>query len=429
MKSLKFPNNIAIVDRVDSNSIGEDRERQFPIMSVSKSFCGAVSVLMALDGKFGDKGVDATLIEVLDIAKNSHPERTTEIEKYQKVFLKQNIGDIRISELLTHRSGIMMSPNPAEFYQTKSFLEIASENFRAGEHRGNFAYSNTGYELLQEIINLSSDSGNYQQELQARIFDKCQMTNSGNIYESEALTKITPRIDLDPSGDLHEFDETTKASHAFGRIPLAAGGVSSTINDLEKFGHELVLLIDGKPNLLTDNSAEKAAQAAEIYTRHTTQNHYSLGIEINRNENLTISHGGNLPTNRSQLKVTLKKSSEIKSENFCEQLDCLTIIVQNEPLQMLDKTLRQQLDKKLNEEERIRFEHTPNQQIENYLIEQERLPAYFTKDRTQIFSNFKSELDNFLKKNFCALTELLITKKSLRIFKIFPTLVKLLNQY
>ncbi len=68
----KFPHNLAVVDRVDSSSAGADRDKQFPIMSISKSCCGAVSTLMAVDGKFGDKKLDATLEEVLTVAAKAH---------------------------------------------------------------------------------------------------------------------------------------------------------------------------------------------------------------------------------------------------------------------------------------------------------------------------------------------------------------------
>ena len=50
-------------------------------MSVSKSFCGATAALMAADGNFGPKKMQASLMEVLDEAKKSAANRYHEIEE------------------------------------------------------------------------------------------------------------------------------------------------------------------------------------------------------------------------------------------------------------------------------------------------------------------------------------------------------------
>ncbi len=65
----KYP-GLSVLERVTSSDLA-DHNIPFPIASISKSFCGALCALMATDNKFGDKGIDSTLQEVLEAAKPS----------------------------------------------------------------------------------------------------------------------------------------------------------------------------------------------------------------------------------------------------------------------------------------------------------------------------------------------------------------------
>jgi CubicO group peptidase (beta-lactamase class C family) len=126
----KFPHNPAAADRVSSSSTGADRDRQFPIMSISKSFCGAVSALMAIDGKFGDKGLDATLEEVLAMAEAAHPEdhkRLEQISQYRQMLTEKGITDVRLSELLNHTSGIRVSESEPAAYKGQPISKFVEE--------------------------------------------------------------------------------------------------------------------------------------------------------------------------------------------------------------------------------------------------------------------------------------------------------------
>jgi len=409
----KYPDP-SIVDRVDSASMGADRNQEFPIMSISKSFCGVVSTLMALEGKFGEKGLEASLAEVLTIAAGSHPERLETITAYQKMLAERNLGDIRLAELLTHRSGIDEKIREPEFYQGKPFLDIASQNLNSNPaNRGQYNYYNGGFAFLEEILNLTSDSGSYKTELQSRVFDKCQMTKSGNIYDRpESMSKVELKIFPDENGQLQKFSNATHDPHAFGRIPIAAGALSSTINDLDKFGKEFVLMVAGKPNLLTENPQEVAA----IYAKYRGENSYSLGVNINESEQgLTIMHGGGLPANLSLLQITLGKDDKVESEIFMQQMDGRARLMQQdkEPLNMI---WRDYFNEKLSEEERQKFEKSPLQEIEEFLIKEKKLPPEFVHFRSQLFSDFIGEINGHLNENYLGADGIIDREKLARDF-------------
>lgn len=170
---FKFPGP-STLERTDSTN---NPETPFPIASVSKAFCGMVCTLMAVDGKFGENGINTTLKKVLEDAKSNNPDRAENINKYLKMLEDRGFSDVKISELLTHRSGCKdndeLAPSSCK-HQTP--LEFFSDNLGRGKNqRGQDNYSNNGYTLLEEIINLVSEKGSYKEELKERIISKLNL--------------------------------------------------------------------------------------------------------------------------------------------------------------------------------------------------------------------------------------------------------------
>ena len=132
MKDPKYPHDLSIIQQSDNNSSPQEKEIEGWIMSTSKSFCGATAALMAADGKFGEKKMEASLLDTLEAAKESakerlsiveeedpnetiknlakakkeYSERMSKIEKYEEVIVGKECGDVTMAELLSHRSGL-----------------------------------------------------------------------------------------------------------------------------------------------------------------------------------------------------------------------------------------------------------------------------------------------------------------------------------
>ena len=257
----KYPENLAIIDRVRSDEEVESHNEAFPIMSISKTFCGVISTLMAVSGKFGDEGVDTTLSEALLKAQENYPERSDKISVYLRMLRNKGLSNVKISEILTHTSGIDDDRDTIfDAYKNETALKFFEDKLSGvrEDFLGKYHYSNDGYTLMEEIINLASDSGNYHQELQDKIFDKLDLRNTKPVIESpSAQEKFGPTIFL-PG---HKIGSTTIENHTIiradkdhplGQIPLASAGLCSTINDLKKYSVELLKFIVGKENVFTD---------------------------------------------------------------------------------------------------------------------------------------------------------------------------------
>lgn len=362
----KYPSNLEIIDRV--SNFEDDHEsrirydEEFPIMSVSKSFCGVVCVLMSIDGEFGENGIETTLEEILEKAKNTYPERTEKITSYLEMLSKTGFSDAKMSQLLNHTAGIADDyETQFQSYKNKETLEFFNDKLSGGSKpikRGEYNYSNNGYALVEEIVNLASSSGSYKQELQDKIINKLDLSHTKILTDSEdAKNKVGEAVFL-PGHKMgsREIEEPIIAKanevHPLGQMPVAAAGLCSSINDIEKYSLELAKLITGQENSFTnqvdiENVAEKNKMAAKIY-RNSYHNcfesegggDYSLGICLvpNEKQNLVINHRGGFDTNASMMRLETNCSfgdflqekeirfqdSEIESKVFMQQHDCLT---------------------------------------------------------------------------------------------------------
>ncbi len=409
----KFPHNISVIDQVDSSSTGEDRDREFPIMSISKSFCGAVSALMAVDGKFGSNGIDATISEALTAAISNYPERQERIGQYLQMLEGKGFGDISLSELLTHRSGIIEAKSEPAAYKDRPVSEFISEKLSMGTGRGKGAYLNSGFTLMEEIINLTSDSG-YENELKVKIFDKCELTKTGDLHKSEEAMARVGNVIIMPGMKLPMKDEISQVLQEYnfaeneplGRVPLSAGGLSSTVNDMEKYSVELAKMIVGKPSALTAGlEEEKVQQINKIYDLSADKkmggtakegDSYSLGIVIHAEKDgrFVVEHGGSFAANVGMMSVTASTNlQEFSPTILMEKSDYLTQILVNEKPQT-DAVIQNYFNSKLSEEEQKKFPMMGDK--ENYLIQEKRLPVEFIDSfsgqpslRDQVLEGFK----------------------------------------
>ncbi len=408
----KFPHNISVVDQVDSSSIGSDRDREFPIMSISKSFCGAVSALMAVDDKFGSNGIDATISEALTAAAQNYPERQERIRKYLQMLEGKGFSNIMLSELLTHRSGIIEAKSEPAEYKDRPVSEFIFEKLSMGTGRGKGAYFNSGFALMEEIINLASDSG-YENELKTRIFDKCELTKTGDLHKSEEALARVGQVVLAPGMKIPMKDEVSQVFQEYdfaeneplGRVPLSAGGLSSTVNDMEKYSVELAKMIVGQAGVLTAGlREEKVQKIKEIYISSADRemggtakegDSYSFGVEMHPQKDGTfvVQHGGNFAANAGMMSVIVSADRrEFSPTISMNESDYLTQTLVNEGSQTAAFVL-EYFNSKLSAAEQKQFSTIAAK--ENFLIQEGRLPIEFINSsvdqpslRDQIFAGF-----------------------------------------
>jgi CubicO group peptidase (beta-lactamase class C family) len=298
-RTAKYHQDLSILSDVSSNSPEEEKNRESHIMSVSKSFCGATAALMAVDGKFGPKKMQASLAEVLDEARKSAASRYSEIEedpnetienlakakkeyslriekieKYEEAIAEKGCSDVTMSEILSHRSGLVQQNSYFEQGNLSSLEVFASEavTFDRARKDNTWSYCNPGFVLAEDLMSLASDSNEgYYEELKNRIIKPLELDHTKSVYESEeAKGSIGDTVVIE--GVMYNYGVKSKKTERSnflnatqkGELGLSEGGLCSSINDLETFYEELSKTACGIPSKLTPDP-EKAKEVHELY--------------------------------------------------------------------------------------------------------------------------------------------------------------------
>jgi hypothetical protein len=380
----RYPGDLSTIIGANSQSSPEEKEREGWIMSVSKSFCGATAALMAVEGKFGEKRMEATVLDVLQVARGCHPEREVEIAKYEKVLTEKGCEHVTLAQLLSHRNGLIQQSSyftnvPKFVGDNPGVIASDSVKFMPEKVGTTFSYGNPTFMLAEDLMSLVSDLGSYRQELKTRTIDRLGLAHTRAADEmadprkvASDVVKIAGVLDYDTANiePAKESSSSNPLTHTqTGEIPLSAGGLCSSIADLEKFSAELAKMICGMPNALTLNHAQ-AKEVHQLYldafdagercepdggsdkkaALYATS--HSLGIMIgaindkaetvsgrnNGRDKFHIWHIGHFPGNASEMHATMPfsfdyfksgeaaKESEVAVEtnSFITQTDVIT---------------------------------------------------------------------------------------------------------
>lgn len=142
-----------------------------------------------------------------------------------------NGSKITIHQLLNHTSGIPNLTNNPRFDSIKMFAHTPDEvialfkflpfDFEPGQQ---FRYSNSGYILLSRIIEKTSGTS-YAEFISKNIFEKLGMHNSGYCSNTILMKDFA-------EGYTQTFEGYQKAAYIDMSIPLGAGGLCSTVEDM-----------------------------------------------------------------------------------------------------------------------------------------------------------------------------------------------------
>lgn len=187
--------------------------------------------------------------------------------------------DVTIHQLLTHTSGI---PNFTALpdWKAKKVLNLSAAEliglvrdaplkFQPG---ADFEYNNTGYYLLGLIIEKVSGQ-KYEAFLKENIFAPLKMNDTG--YD---FGQILPHR---ASGYSRRGSETVNAAYTDHRIPFAAGGLYSTVEDLYRF----LTALDGEQLL-------KKSSIDALFTPDKRNYAYGWGTGVWKNRKLVAHSGG-----------------------------------------------------------------------------------------------------------------------------------------
>lgn len=180
-----------------------------------------------------------TAVAIMQLYEQDKLSLDEPIQTYLPTFPKKKEGDITIRHLLQHSSGIDGYKNNREQENETNYanLEDAVTIFKdrdlitsPGEA---FNYTTYGYVVLGLIIEKVSGMS-YESYLQANIWDKAQMTNTGIEYFDKVIPNKSMIYHKDSKGRIKEVKQTNLSD----RIP--GGGVYSTVTDMLKFGDAIL---------------------------------------------------------------------------------------------------------------------------------------------------------------------------------------------
>ncbi len=224
--------------------------------------------------------------------------------------LPESWKPITLHQLLTHTSGIPnypdMTPRAKELERLhatpREMLEIAATKpleFKPGTQ---LHYSNTGYILLGMVIEKSSGQ-TYAEFLKKNIFDPLGMAHSG--YDDQ--TTILPNR---ASGYSVRDGQTINAPFGDMSYPFSAGGIYSTVDDMERWSQ--ALMTPGP--LLTAPSLHQMFAIYPETTAYGDQN-YGYGVVIaHKFGKLLYYHGAAgmaLAASSSSIHKTMSASSSL----------------------------------------------------------------------------------------------------------------------
>ncbi len=218
----------------------------FAIASNTKAFTATSLNLLAEDGKLK---MDDRVIDHLPSFRMSDPYVT---------------GDMRIRDLLSHRSGLSLGAGDLLFWPTTTYsnadvvARLAQVPLKNG-FRDRYAYDNILYAVAQQVIEKVSGQS-FADFLQQRIFDKVGMAdtryNADHLKPGDKAAIGHAKFDFT---DLRPVPPLTWSNNA------GAGGIYSSVHDLAKWMN--VQLAEGK-----------LADGTPLFTEKTQQQMWQMQI-------------------------------------------------------------------------------------------------------------------------------------------------------
>jgi CubicO group peptidase (beta-lactamase class C family) len=232
------------------------------------------------------------LLTLNDTVSQWLPELASTIPNSDRITIKQLLGHTSgIREYLAEpelRSRFFENATEAlsQQYSTQDLLAFIKDKPALGEPGSAYAYSNSNYLLLGEIIEKATGS-TLASQLRARIFEPLGLANSFYApQETVSRGNITRTYsDLDDDGQVDYLNEVDQVSKRGLSWAGAAGGVVSTAADIAQFGQALFqgeLLSPATLQMMINDNSDLLAGVSRppgTAPNRLERDRYGLGIE------------------------------------------------------------------------------------------------------------------------------------------------------
>lgn len=241
------------------------------------------------------------------------------VSKYLPSF--KNGDHIKISDLLSHTSGIKGSPAQGA-PSLKSYVKAFKSDSLAGNPGERFEYNNFNYILLSYIIQKVTGA-NYTEWISQHVLMPAGMNHSGLDFPGRKSAKEALGYELDPSNGTWRHQDDQDVAMAAG-----AGALYTTIGDLYKWSRSI---------------SEKKLMSGVDYKMAQTpvKGNYGMGWMIENKEGLTwVGHTGSITgfvawfAYYPKQDMTIIFLSNYKDINANQLIHDLTAVAFNKPYEL-----------------------------------------------------------------------------------------------
>lgn len=227
-----------------------------------------------------------TAVAVMQLVEQGKIDLNLPIDTYIPGFIQKGETKITTKHILSHTSGINSYKNSKEAenktnYETlKDAYEVFKDRKLRFEPGTEFFYTSYGYVVLGLLIEEVSGMS-YEAYMQAHIWDKAGMTNTGVEKFDEQQDNASELYDKQKQ---HKLKEATP-NNLSNRVP--GGGLYSTVSDLLNFGNALL-----NNTLISEDTLDIMLQHHSL---EKVNNSHGFGLFLygkQPNENSIYGHGG-----------------------------------------------------------------------------------------------------------------------------------------
>jgi D-alanyl-D-alanine carboxypeptidase len=240
---------------------------------------------------------------VLQLAQENQLAVTDTLDRFMPAF--PGAGGITVGQLLGHTSGVpdygviegftsRLLKDRGQRFTNEQVLSLVADRKRDFPPGTDYAYSNSGYILLAEVI-AAVTHDTWAAQIRRRILNPLQLTDTYIAGAEPASAPVIPGyFDTDNDG-IEENIETGQSWPSLETSEGAAGAIVSTAADLAKFGDALY-----HGRLLNAGTLQTMTAPHPHHPRNTN---YGYGTEIIRlgYDTTVLGHGGFLPGFKSLL--------------------------------------------------------------------------------------------------------------------------------
>lgn len=268
---MRFDNETGLSIQISHSDFKENFTYGYADIKRRKKLTGNTKIRIASISK------TFTAVAILKLHEDKRLDINDPVYKHLSWFNREGHRKITITDLLTHSAGIIRDGSTDQWDSgifPKNLQSDYSDESMTLKRGSSFKYSNYGYALLGQVIEIASGM-TYEQYIQKTILQPLSLKDTYVDYKPFLKKEM-------PIGYLRYLsgESRKKFRHTATNVYAPATGFISTNSNLSIFLHSLRIDIDPSKSILLKKT-KRMMQKKHIYVDENKKDHaYGLGIDI-----------------------------------------------------------------------------------------------------------------------------------------------------